>query len=311
MQNPVIPDATPANAGTYMVTVEFEGGCSLTETIEVEISLISVPSLNSSCGSDICFGTSCLLSGTEFNPTPDAYIWEAIPSAGAGMPVDTDNNEITVTPTQPGIYIYNYAVEINGCVSDTATFVLFVYDAPVAVNDEFNIDFETTTEVDVMLNDSFPANLDTIITVLEDVSNGMLVNNGDGTFSYTPNNGFIGTDQFSYQICYDCDENLCDNAIVDLVVSDDGECLFPTLITPNGDGVNDELFINCLQNGAFLNNELTILNQWGHIVFKASPYQNNWFGTYNNQDLPDGTYFYIFKLDSSSEEEKGTLTIFR
>jgi gliding motility-associated-like protein len=311
MQNPIIPDATPANSGTYIVTVEFDGGCSVTESINIEITLLSAPTINTSCGSDICFGTSCLLSGTQYNPTPDAYIWEAIPSAGAGLPMDTDNNEITITPTLPGTYIYNYSVEINGCISEVATALVFVHAEPITVIDNFEIDFETTTEIDVVANDTFSTSLGPIISVISGPSNGSLTNNGDGTFSYTPDFGFIGTDQFLYEICYDCEADLCSNAFVNLEVIDNGDCVVPTLITPNTDGVNDELFINCLESGLYPNNELTILNIWGHVVFKASPYQNNWFGTYDNKDLPDGTYYYIFKRDNNSEEDKGALTIFR
>jgi hypothetical protein len=32
-------------------------------------------------------------------------------------------------------------------------------------------------------------------------ANGTLVNNGDGTFTYTPNTGFTGVDTFTYTIC--------------------------------------------------------------------------------------------------------------
>jgi gliding motility-associated-like protein len=310
MQNPVISDATPANSGVYLVTVEFDGGCSITEAINVEVTLLSAPTINTSCGQDICLGTSCLLSGTQFNPTPDAYIWEAIPSPG-GLPMDTDNNEITITPTLPGTYIYNYSVEMNGCISEIATTIIFVHGDPIAVNDNFDIDFEATTEIDVLANDTFATNLGFIISVNSGPSNGTLINNNDGTFSYTPNLGFIGTDQFIYEICYDCGVDLCDNAIVTIEVTDNGECVIPTVITPNGDGVNDELFINCLESGLYPDNELIILNRWGHTVFKAAPYQNNWEGTYEGKDLPDGTYYYLFRRDNNAEVEKGALTIFR
>ena len=123
MQNPVIPNATSANSGTYAVTVEFEGGCSITELVNVEINILSPPTVNTSCGQDICFGTSCLLSGTQYTPAPDSYIWEAIPSAGSGLG-NTNSNEISITPTLPGTYIYNYSVEINGCTTEVATALL-------------------------------------------------------------------------------------------------------------------------------------------------------------------------------------------
>jgi len=45
-----------------------------------------------------------------------------------------------------------------------------------------------------------------------------------------------------------------------------------------------------LESGLYPNNQLTILNRWGHVVYKAAPYQNNWYGTFEGKDLPDGTY---------------------
>ncbi len=74
----------------------------------------------------------------------------------------------------------------------------------------------------------------------------------------------------------------------------------PQLITPNGDGLNEQfIFDELLQNpNRFPDNELIIFNRWGNIVFTAKPYQNNWAGT--NQKggkLPEGTYYYVFKLD--------------
>ena len=59
--------------------------------------------------------------------------------------------------------------------------------------------------------------------------------------------------------------------------------------------------------------EMVIYNQLGDEVFRASPYRNDWMGTYEGKDLPDGTYYYIFKLDSSAatQPRTGFITIFR
>lgn len=49
-------------------------------------------------------------------------------------------------------------------------------------------------------------------TVVSGPSNGTVVNNNDGTFTYTPDENFNGTDSFVYQVC-DTD-GLCDTAEV-------------------------------------------------------------------------------------------------
>jgi gliding motility-associated-like protein len=41
--------------------------------------------------------------------------------------------------------------------------------------------------------------------------------------------------------------------------------------------------------------ELTIRNNTGRIVYQTKNYQNNWNGTFNNNPLPTGTYYYFFQ----------------
>lgn len=87
------------------------------------------------------------------------------------------------------------------------------------------------------------------------------------------------------------------------------------VITPNGDGVHDELTIRGLEN--YPDNSLRIYNRWGVLVYTTQAYntQGNTFnGTSEgrvtvdvDRKLPVGTYFYIldYKLDN---EENKTLT---
>lgn len=54
-----------------------------------------------------------------------------------------------------------------------------------------------------------------------------------------------------------------------------------------------------------------IFNQWGDLVYEAAPYKNDWKGTYENKNLPDGTYFYIFQPDPDLPAQKGFVMIYR
>jgi large repetitive protein len=87
-------------------------------------------------------------------------------------------------------------------------------------------------------------------------------------------------------------------------------CSVPTIITPNDDGLNDELRIPCLSDNN-TDSEIMVFNEWGDRIYFAKPYRNNWRGTYKNLDLPDGTYFYIFKLTPATDAQRGYITIFR
>ena len=93
------------------------------------------------------------------------------------------------------------------------------------------------------------------------------------------------------------------------------ETKIPRLITPNGDGLNEQFIFDDLANNPtlFEENEIIIFNRWGDVVFQAKPYQNDWSGQNNTGSiLPQGTYYYVFKLDlNEGKVIKGDITIVR
>ncbi len=79
-------------------------------------------------------------------------------------------------------------------------------------------------------------------------------------------------------------------------------------MSPNGDGDNDYFTIANVE--LYADYELTILNENGLEVYKVlRDYNNDWNGTYNNKQLPSGTYFYVFKNKASGAEFKGVFNI--
>ena len=80
------------------------------------------------------------------------------------------------------------------------------------------------------------------------------------------------------------------------------DCDIPIIITPNGDGVNDYFVIDCAIN--YPNNELTVYNRWGNEVYSQKTYNNNWDANYRGDNLPDGTYYYVFKTNNSNDDKK-------
>lgn len=81
------------------------------------------------------------------------------------------------------------------------------------------------------------------------------------------------------------------------------------LFSPNGDGINDYWYIENIKY--YPQNEVTVYNIYGNVVFTKQGYNNDWSGTYNGAPLPDGTYFYVLKPDSESSAIKGTIDILR
>ncbi len=82
------------------------------------------------------------------------------------------------------------------------------------------------------------------------------------------------------------------------------------VITPNGDGRNDFLSLNCIHP---FNNDVEIYDRWGNLVFQAVDYDGSWTGLKRNKQVPDGGYFYIIRvaLPTGKRTFKGSLTIIR
>jgi gliding motility-associated-like protein len=112
----------------------------------------------------------------------------------------------------------------------------------------------------------------------------------------------IGTYQITAIVEFDCytdtvSQNItmvdCSDTITPILAF-----VFPNVITPNSDGINDLFEIQNLPE----NTEVIILNRWGNVVFSSANYQNNWDGIdISGKDLVDGVYTYKFTT------EKGTI----
>ena len=108
------------------------------------------------------------------------------------------------------------------------------------------------------------------------------------------------------------DQNGCsDQDMHTLFVIDDYDA--PNVITPNGDGVNDQLV---LFDEIFTNYSISIFNRWGNIIYSTKNQKGKflWDGTNgNNKLMEDGVYFYKLEgnfLDGHFYSKKGSVTLF-
>jgi VCBS repeat-containing protein len=111
---------------------------------------------------------------------------------------------------QDSIY---YQVCVNGVcdVAGVEFYVIFRNTVPFAGEDSFSVEFNTPRTGNVGLNDGDPDSItDPIDTSLDwfkftNPTNGIVnVFSIDGTFTYTPNNGFTGSDSFQYYVVDHC-----------------------------------------------------------------------------------------------------------
>jgi gliding motility-associated-like protein len=108
------------------------------------------------------------------------------------------------------------------------------------------------------------------------------------------------------------DDNNCDTLTATAtIIACEGDYDIPELVTPNGDGVNDEFRL--YYKGSVQNYELLVFNRWGQKIFSANDPNNAWDGTIRNEPQESGSYLYVmrFSLDGTVREESGSFSLIR
>jgi gliding motility-associated-like protein len=119
----------------------------------------------------------------------------------------------------------------------------------------------------------------------------------------------------------------CGDSVSHIVVLED-DLIFPNVITPNGDGINDVWAIGNLNTSInpedpdnYRHNELRISDRYGKVVFHVKNY-DTWskdgeihegLNPFNGEGLSDGVYYFVFtyKGKAKSFQWNGSITIIR
>jgi gliding motility-associated-like protein len=104
-----------------------------------------------------------------------------------------------------------------------------------------------------------------------------------------------------------------DSAAINMVASNPGgNCgvVVSEGFTPNGDGINDFLFVRGLSE--FPDNELVIFNRWGELVWQSYDHTEGWDGSYGVEalDSPSGTYIWVISFKPKDNDDKLKITGF-
>lgn len=262
-------------------------------------------------GSDfsICTRDSCAVLSALALPANESGTWSSTNSqirfSAPGSP------STGVCGLRPGENRIVWTTNGGLCGDKSRDTLLVQFElAPTANDDNIVVPFGEKISFGVLFNDVLPDQY--TIQVTQMPSFGLFSDLGNGLYSYQPDLRYSGTDLMVYRVCNPkCPQDACDVANVLLRVQEAGDCVIPSIITPNDDGVNDYFFVPCLIGDQEPDNELIIFNQWGDEVYHAAPYLNDWRGTYNGAPLPPGTYFYVIRLNAGGGTQSGFLIIQR
>jgi gliding motility-associated-like protein len=273
-ENGINGNWTPVINNTTTTTYTFTptaGQCATTSTTEIVINPVQVPVLAG-------FGPYCVNDIAEILPLVSENSLNGIWNPSAISTLTAGESEYVFTPSGLNCFSSN-SVTVN------------VYDYP---------------ETDITISDSviFSGQQSIIMVSGADTYDWFTIGIPlcEGCSTATFDAPATQAADETYEIILTSTSNGC--AVVDTIritVLGDIDLEIPEGFSPNADGIADSWEIKGLER--LNNNEIVIHNRWGNIVYSASPYNNDWNGIAKNGEmLPAGTYYYVFKPDSSGSE---------
>lgn len=230
--------------------------------------------------------------------------------------------EVLISGLVPGEQVVVWSLSTPECPDyDQDSVVIYREGKPNAFDDLVQVPSDAAPySFSIIDNDflNFVTYWDLDIATQPNLGSLTIDDNTGFTFDYTP--PLPGNTRFFYSICNTLCPELCDTARVSIeprpgTVPVDS-IFIPNTITPNGDGLNDVFEIGNLSNLQirYPKNEMIIFNRWGDVLYEQSPYVTPWNGSENNNGkiLPEGTYYYVFRLDARQGKiYRGDITILR
>jgi len=315
--NLFLPYLNETFEGYYTLSLISEKGCkSLPQQVYVNYGEVPSTPFISTDINPLCEGEALLLNSTPVSGTEIKYIWYLKDSTGQNTLLQQTDNPSLLIPNPGNGSSYYVEISADGCLSNGSNLILpEIQSGGVDLHDEF-FTLENNPGIkqfNVLANDVFIGNPNIYFT--EVPSSLKILNITNGLVNVDFPASAEGLYLLKYVMCSTLCPDFCDTATLRVIVKPkdlepkDSICDFPNIFTPNDDGENDNFQINCLD--VYKDNHMQVFNRWGDIVYEKEGYQNEWKGTYKNNPLPAGTYFYILKVNELKKTYTGFITLVR
>ena len=225
--------------------------------------------------------------------TPSFNLSGGDPSGGEYSGTGVANNVFYPNVAGTGIHTITYTHTIGSCIA-TDTETITISSSPIVI--QSSIEQETCSEGGLMIH-----------------AHPMF---GSGYYDFLWSDGSLENPltyaEAGYYNVLISDANDCYSLLDGITVDSALTCIEMTnTFTPNNDGVNDTWNLD-FSNYSEVN--LVIFNKWGSEIASFTDLVFSWDGTYNGNDLPAGTYYYIIQLTESTGSlinQSGPITIIR
>lgn len=292
--------ATGLSGGTYVVVVSDSLGC--VAAIDTIVIGGTAPNAGFITQNVIGCAPLCVSFTNQSNPSCTGVTWNF-----------GDNTTSNVTsPTHCYTTAGTYSVQMictdaSGC-ADTVlqSNIINVFPVPQAL-------FSSNSGVTIVSPPSTP----TVVCFTNSSVNGIVYSwdfgvNGNSDTSYSTNPCFTYQDTGTYCVTLTTvTSNGCiDSTQLCVLILPDFHLTVPNVFTPNGDGNNDQWYINSV---GLKDLEVHIYNRWGELVYEYTGVNNGWPGKNKSGDrCSDGTYYFVAKANSITNEireEKGFIQL--
>ncbi len=289
---------TSQEATTYYVQAIGSNGCENIDSISVVNLGVDIDIINSEI---TCVGDTFILEAMNLDLLDElTYEWQpsSLVIEGQGTPM------AAITPEANTVFSLN-AVNQHGCeitenieveVQDLSVFINIEGEKDTIVEGESiqlyveglveNEDIIYQWAPEMFLNDPFSATP----VATPDVTTNFIVGVQD-------ENGCVGTATYEVVVI----PSTCDQPYV----------FIPNSFSPNGDDINDVLFVN---GQPIEEMRLSIFNRWGQKVFESFSKDQGWDGTFEGKQLPPDVFGYYLEVTCFNGEEyykQGNITLLK
>lgn len=277
--------ASNLSAGTYTVTVTDSLGCVSVQTFTISQPNPIVPNATTTAANCATNDGSISLSPSG-GTAPYTYSWS---------PVGSTNSSIS--NIAGGVYTVTIT-DANNCT--------YTGSVTVPVTGNLNVDITPTT-ASIIQGDS-----------VQLVASGQ----SNYTYSWSPSTGLSCTNCSNpyaapnvttvYYVTV-TDGSSCSGTDSILITVDIkcGEVFFPTIFSPNNDGLND---VQCVLGNCIGAIEWAVYSRWGEKLFETTDPKACWDGTYKGKLMNTGVYVYKLRavlFNGDIIEQQGNFTITR
>lgn len=246
--------------------------------------------------------------GTYFTTPNKGYV------VGAnGKILYTNNGGSSFTSQTTGTTQILNSVFVNQCGTaySVGEFGVILRKKPTitGTNDSYSTSqdlvLNTNATQGVLNNDIHQEGAALIATLVTSPTNGTITLNSDGSFIYTPNAGYFGTDQFTYSLQDVCGNTSAQNTTVSITISQSTSSSFETYSNNSVAQIYPSIVENMLTLKIF-DNELTkieILSLDGRVIFSKNGPVNDQLINFN--EFAPGFYqVLLFKNQTLAFREK-------